>query len=214
MLWNNRAVLCNAVAVVTRLSTASSFSPMALTTTRTFAQTTSLYSAPPKRYLLNYEYIPDVLEKRGPYREGHLGLAKEMAAEGTCVSGGPFNPPGSDIPNGALFVFTTKEAAEKFAAEDPYIEGGIVTKSTISEWTVAIGRDEMSSLGRKLRAATRRIPTASPSSSDALPGKISMGIFLMYAYSEICSNIVAGRTSRARIISDGNLPSFWRALVH
>ncbi|KAK1734805.1 hypothetical protein QTG54_014678, partial [Skeletonema marinoi] len=63
MLWNNRAVLCNAVAVVTRLSTASSFSPMALTTTRTFAQTTSLYSAPPKRYLLNYEYIPDVLEK-------------------------------------------------------------------------------------------------------------------------------------------------------
>jgi uncharacterized protein YciI len=39
----------------------------------------------------------------------------------------------------ALFVFTTKEAAEKFAAEDPYIEGGIVTKSTISEWTVAIG---------------------------------------------------------------------------
>eukprot|EP00985_Skeletonema_marinoi_P024826 scaffold17624_cov86-Skeletonema_marinoi.AAC.1 len=100
MLWNNRAVLCNAVAVVTRLSTASSFSPMAITTTRTFAQTTSLYSAPPKRYLLNYEYIPDVLEKRGPYREGHLGLAKEMAAEGTCVSGGPFNPPGSDIPNG------------------------------------------------------------------------------------------------------------------
>lgn len=39
----------------------------------------------------------------------------------------------------ALFVFTTKEAAEKFASEDPYIEGGIVTKSTISEWTVAIG---------------------------------------------------------------------------
>ncbi len=62
MLWNNRAVLYNAVAVVARLSTASSFAPMALTT-RTFAQTTSLYSAPPKRYLLNYEYIPDVLEK-------------------------------------------------------------------------------------------------------------------------------------------------------
>mmetsp|Transcript_7094 Transcript_7094/g.11570 ORF Transcript_7094/g.11570 Transcript_7094/m.11570 type:complete len:141 (+) Transcript_7094:81-503(+) len=138
MLWNKRAVLFNAVAVAARLSTASSFSPMALTA-RTFVQTTSLYSAPPKRYLLNYEYIPDVLDKRGPYREGHLGLAKEMAEAGTCVSGGPFTPPGSDVPNGALFVFTTKEAAEKFAAEDPYIDGGIVTKSTISEWTVAIG---------------------------------------------------------------------------
>jgi hypothetical protein len=41
----------------------------------------------------------------------------------------------------ALFVFTTKEAAEKFAAEDPYVSGGIVTKSTISEWTVAIGNN-------------------------------------------------------------------------
>jgi hypothetical protein len=39
----------------------------------------------------------------------------------------------------ALFVFTTKEAAEKFATDDPYVSGGIVTKSTISEWTVAIG---------------------------------------------------------------------------
>ena len=36
-------------------------------------------------------------------------------------------------------VFTTKDAAEKFAKEDPYVEGGIVTRSTISEWTVAIG---------------------------------------------------------------------------
>jgi hypothetical protein len=63
MIWNNRAVLFNAVAVVTRLSTASSFSPMVALSTRTIAQSTSLYSTPPKRYLLNYEYIPDVLEK-------------------------------------------------------------------------------------------------------------------------------------------------------
>ena len=63
MLWNNRAVLINAVTIAARLSPASSFSPMAATATRTIAQTTSLYSAPPKRYLLNYEYIPDVLEK-------------------------------------------------------------------------------------------------------------------------------------------------------
>ncbi|KAL7430682.1 hypothetical protein ACHAXM_003125 [Skeletonema potamos] len=97
MIWNNRAVLYNVVAVVFRLSTASSFSPLvALSSRRIAHSTTSLYSTPPKRYLLNYEYIPDVLEK---------------------------------------------EAAEKFAAEDPYVSGGIVTKSTISEWTVAIGKN-------------------------------------------------------------------------
>lgn len=136
------AVFYNAVAIAARLSTASSFSSSfaAKTARRTIVQSTSLFSAPPPtRYLLNYEYIPDVLEKRGPYREGHLGLAKAMAEEGTCVSGGPSNLPGSDVPYGALFVFTTKDAAEKFAKEDPYVEGGIVTRSTISEWTVAIG---------------------------------------------------------------------------
>ncbi len=158
------AVFYNAVAIAARLSTVSSFSSSvaAKTARRTIAQSTSLFSAPPPtRYLLNYEYIPDVLEKRGPYREGHLGLAKAMAEEGTCVSGGPSNLPGSDVPYGALckslkvlivlslrskltillspVVFTTKDAAEKFAKEDPYVEGGIVTRSTISEWTVAIG---------------------------------------------------------------------------
>jgi len=30
---------------------------------------------PPKYTLLTYEYVPDILEKRGPYREGHLAAA-------------------------------------------------------------------------------------------------------------------------------------------
>mmetsp|Transcript_30763 Transcript_30763/g.63384 ORF Transcript_30763/g.63384 Transcript_30763/m.63384 type:complete len:156 (+) Transcript_30763:96-563(+) len=101
--------------------------------------TTRLLSSPPTRFLLSYEYIPDVLEKRGPYREGHLGLAKDMIEKGTCVSGGPTLSPGEDIPNGALFVFTTKDAAEKFVAEDPYVSGGIVTGHSIDEWSVVVG---------------------------------------------------------------------------
>jgi hypothetical protein len=52
------------------------------------------------RYILSYNYIPDVLEKRGPFREGHLGLAKSMVADGTCISGGPTLPPGQSVPNG------------------------------------------------------------------------------------------------------------------
>jgi len=68
---------------------------------RSFARSTGpLFSSPPTRYLLSYDYIPEVLEKRGPYREGHIGLAKEMLEEGTCVSGGPTLPPGEAVPNG------------------------------------------------------------------------------------------------------------------
>ena len=41
----------------------------------------------------------------------------------------------------ALFVFTTKEAAEKFVAEDPYVSNGIVTDHSILEWTVVVGNN-------------------------------------------------------------------------
>lgn len=39
----------------------------------------------------------------------------------------------------ALFVFTTKDAAEKFVEDDPYVSNGIVTGHSISEWTVGVG---------------------------------------------------------------------------
>ncbi|KAL3801707.1 hypothetical protein ACHAW5_010047 [Stephanodiscus triporus] len=103
------------------------------------SSSTAQQAPPPTRYLLSYDYVPDVLEKRGPYREGHLGLAKAMIEGGTCVSGGPTSRPGEDVPRGALFVFTTKDAAEKFVTEDPYVSNGIVVGHSISEWTVVVG---------------------------------------------------------------------------
>ena len=39
----------------------------------------------------------------------------------------------------ALFVFTSKEAAEKFVAGDPYVSNGIVTGHSIAEWSVVVG---------------------------------------------------------------------------
>ena len=92
-------------------------------------------------YLLQYDYIPEVLEKRGPYREGHLNLAKDLIAEGKCLSGGPTGEPNMEVPTGALFVFTDLASAEKFVKEDPYVENGIVTGHTISEWNVVVQKE-------------------------------------------------------------------------
>ena len=97
----------SAIAAAARLAmpstsnlAATAFTP-AHTQRRSFVHSTGpLFSSPPTRYLLSYDYIPDVLEKRGPYREGHIGLAKEMIEKGTCVSGGPTLPPGEGVPNG------------------------------------------------------------------------------------------------------------------
>lgn len=94
-----------------------------------------------KQYLLRYDYIPDVLEKRGPYREGHLDLAKKLIAEGTCLSGGPTGEPGVEVPTGALFIFTDLEAAKLFVNEDPYTQNGIVTGHSIEEWNVVVQKE-------------------------------------------------------------------------
>eukprot|EP00545_Synedropsis_sp_CCMP1620_P014781 CAMPEP_0119015458 /NCGR_PEP_ID=MMETSP1176-20130426/11057_1 /TAXON_ID=265551 /ORGANISM="Synedropsis recta cf, Strain CCMP1620" /LENGTH=125 /DNA_ID=CAMNT_0006968753 /DNA_START=106 /DNA_END=483 /DNA_ORIENTATION=+ len=109
-------------------------------TSRHYASTTTSLSA--TQYLLRYEYIPDVLEKRGPFREGHVSLAKEMVAAGKCLSGGPSGPLGMEIPTGALFIFTDADAAKEYVANDPYVSGGIVTSHSIEEWNVVVGRED------------------------------------------------------------------------
>mmetsp|Transcript_16147 Transcript_16147/g.37079 ORF Transcript_16147/g.37079 Transcript_16147/m.37079 type:complete len:94 (-) Transcript_16147:25-306(-) len=87
----------------------------------------------PILYILTYEYAPDVLEKRGPHREGHVALAKEL-----CLSAGPTGPPGMKVPTGALLIFKDKESAMLFVEKDPYVSAGIVTGHNIQEWNVVI----------------------------------------------------------------------------
>ena len=56
--------------------------------------------AAPNFQLLQYEYVPDILEKRGPHREGHLAAAEGLRAQGKCLLGGAFGDP----VEGGLFV--------------------------------------------------------------------------------------------------------------
>jgi uncharacterized protein YciI len=58
-------------------------------------------AAGPKYWLLNYTYVPDILEKRGPYREAHLAGAKQHLAAGRLVAAGAVGDP----VEGATFFF-------------------------------------------------------------------------------------------------------------
>lgn len=80
--------------------------------------------------MLFYDYVPDVLERRGPHREQHLALLRS----GGCVMAGALGDP----PHGAAIVFTTSEEAKAFAAADPYVEHGLVTAWRIEPWTLAV----------------------------------------------------------------------------
>jgi hypothetical protein len=88
-------------------------------------------------FALFYDYVPDVLEKRAPYRADHLSLAKEAHAAGRLVLAGAFDPPA----DGALFIFRAESAAdvEDFVRRDPYVKNGIVTGWKVKPWTVVVG---------------------------------------------------------------------------
>jgi uncharacterized protein YciI len=89
-----------------------------------------------KTYLLEYTYVADIAEKRGPYRPGHLALATKYLEAGSIKYGGAYTP----NLEGALFVFkSTKSTIEEFVKEDPYYTAGLVPTYSIKEWGVAVG---------------------------------------------------------------------------
>lgn len=80
----------------------------------------------PKYFLLTYKYVDNVLEKRAPLRTDHLNLAKKYADSGKMLLGGAFANP----VDGAAVVFKVndKREVEEFVQNDPYVNGGIVTR--------------------------------------------------------------------------------------
>jgi hypothetical protein len=88
-------------------------------------------------YLLFYFADEDFQQKRAPYRAAHLTYAREAVARGELVLGGGLGNPvdGSVL----LFRGSSPEVAERFAAGDPYVTSGVVTRWRVREWTTVVG---------------------------------------------------------------------------
>ena len=88
-------------------------------------------------YLLIYDTAPDYVERRGPLRAEHLALARAAHARGELVLGGAL----ADPVDGAVLLFRgdSPAAAEAFAAADPYVRHGLVTRWRVRPWTTVVG---------------------------------------------------------------------------
>lgn len=88
-------------------------------------------------FLLFYDLVPNYLERRGQYRDEHLGLARAAQERGELVLAGAY----ADPADGAALVWRTADAApiERFVASDPYVKNGLVTGWRIRAWSVVIG---------------------------------------------------------------------------
>ena len=88
-------------------------------------------------YLLFYDYVPDMLARRDPFRPLHLSHAHSYWERGLLKMAGAF----SDTVDGAVFVFSTDKlgSIEDFVRTDPYVENGLVTGHRIRPWNVVVG---------------------------------------------------------------------------
>jgi len=87
---------------------------------------------PETLHLLQYEYVPDMAEKRAPHRQAHLDLIAAYNGDGRIVIGGAVGDPVT----AGLIAFRTADAAAAFRDEDPYGAAGLVVSSSIVPWTV------------------------------------------------------------------------------
>lgn len=88
-------------------------------------------------YILFYNYVENILERRAPFRSEHLALAQAAHARGELVIAGALSEP----VDRAVLVFKVEEKAtiEAFVRNDPYVQNGLVAEWQIRPWTVVIG---------------------------------------------------------------------------
>ncbi|MGC1379510.1 MAG: YciI family protein [Candidatus Baltobacteraceae bacterium] len=86
------------------------------------------------KYVLYYQSSPDVATKAPLHGAAHRAHWQDYIKNGTLLMIGPFANPAE----GAMGIFTTREAAESFAKGDPFVLYGVVSQWVVREWMEAI----------------------------------------------------------------------------
>ena len=85
------------------------------------------------KYVIYYGPANDIGKARALFAE-HRATWDKYRKDGTLLMIGPFSNPD----DGAMGVFTTREAAHAFIDEDPFVTEGVVSSWRISEWNEAL----------------------------------------------------------------------------
>jgi uncharacterized protein YciI len=93
------------------------------------------------KYVLLYTSADDVLTKAPAHFPAHRERLGEFHARGTLLSVGTFGDPQEQ---GSMGIFTTRDAAEEFASDDPFVLGGVVSAWEVREFNEVEFGDEPS----------------------------------------------------------------------
>jgi uncharacterized protein len=87
---------------------------------------------PDLNFLLLYEYVPNMGERRGPHRDAHLAHIRAAQAAGQIGLAGALGDP---VTAGALqFTGVSQSGVEQWVAADPYNQAGLVVSHRIEPW--------------------------------------------------------------------------------
>ena len=90
---------------------------------------------PMTKYVLLYESAENVAEKAPVHFPAHSERLQRFHRDGSLLMVGPFGDPQNE---GSMAIFATREAAEDFIAEDPFVLNGVVRGWQIREWDEAL----------------------------------------------------------------------------
>ncbi len=82
------------------------------------------------KVVMFYEVAPDGPAKARAHYEAHRARLNAYHARGVLLMAGPF----ADPTDGAMGVFTSREAAEAFIQGDPFVINGVIGKWRLLEW--------------------------------------------------------------------------------
>jgi uncharacterized protein YciI len=83
------------------------------------------------KYVVFYESADDVASKTPRHFPAHKARLDEFHGQGTLLMVGTFGNPQEE---GSMAIFTSRDAAEAFVKDDPFVLNGVVRGWEIREW--------------------------------------------------------------------------------
>jgi uncharacterized protein YciI len=87
------------------------------------------------KYVLSYTAVDGFLPLAQANFPAHSARAREFAARGELLMIGVLDEP---MNGDAMAVFTSREAAEEFLSDDPFVVNGVVASWSVRPWNEAL----------------------------------------------------------------------------
>jgi uncharacterized protein YciI len=83
------------------------------------------------KYVVLYQSAPDVHLNAPAHFPAHKARLDEFHQQGDLLMVGTFGDPQAE---GSMAIFRSRESAEKFVADDPFVVHGVVSNVELREW--------------------------------------------------------------------------------